>query len=147
LIEASRHDGWTVTQAGDTLAIATAARPVSRQTAERALAQFLERVRLVAHLLDEMTRERGTGWPHFHVVDVTIQGLLQTEDEFCHATNADFYFIGRVRPAHIHGLRVTRQLDLAETSRQESEWTFLRVADDPLRTRRPHPRVGRYPST
>ena len=44
LIEASRHDGWTVTQAGDTLAVATAARPVSRQTAERALAQFLERV-------------------------------------------------------------------------------------------------------
>ena len=27
LIEASRHDGWTVTQAGDTLAVATAARP------------------------------------------------------------------------------------------------------------------------
>jgi predicted nucleotidyltransferase len=44
LIEPSRHNGWTVTQAGDTLAVATAARPVSRQTAERALAQFLERV-------------------------------------------------------------------------------------------------------
>jgi predicted nucleotidyltransferase len=44
LIEASRHDGWTVTQAGDTLAVATAAKPVSRHTAERALAQFLERV-------------------------------------------------------------------------------------------------------
>jgi predicted nucleotidyltransferase len=44
LIEASRHGGWTVTQAGDTLAVATAARPVSRHTAERALAQFLERV-------------------------------------------------------------------------------------------------------
>src|SRR5215471_13251733 len=44
LIEASRHDGWTVTQAGDTLAVATAARPESRQTAERALAEFLERV-------------------------------------------------------------------------------------------------------
>jgi hypothetical protein len=44
LIKASQHDGWTVTQAGDTLAVATAARPVSRQTAERVLAQFLERV-------------------------------------------------------------------------------------------------------
>lgn len=44
LIEASRHGGWTVTQAGDTLAVATAARPVSRRTAEGALAQFLERV-------------------------------------------------------------------------------------------------------
>jgi hypothetical protein len=45
---------------------------------------------------------------------------------------AGVYFIGRVRPAHIHGLRVSRQLDLAETSLQESEWTFLRVADHPL---------------
>jgi ribosomal protein S19E (S16A) len=44
LIEAARHDGRTVTQAGDSLAVATAARPVSRKTAERALAQFLERV-------------------------------------------------------------------------------------------------------
>ena len=43
LIEPSRHGGWTVTQAGDALAVATADRPVSRQTAERALAQFLER--------------------------------------------------------------------------------------------------------
>jgi predicted nucleotidyltransferase len=44
LIEASRHGGWTVTQAGNALAAATAARPVSRSTAERALAEFLERV-------------------------------------------------------------------------------------------------------
>src|SRR5215472_15357550 len=44
LIEASRQDRWTVTQAGDTLSVATSARPVSRQTAEKALAQFLERV-------------------------------------------------------------------------------------------------------
>src|SRR5215471_8646618 len=59
LIEASRHDGWTVTQAGDTLAVATAARPVSRQTAERALAQFLERVARVnddAYFLARVTR-------------------------------------------------------------------------------------------
>lgn len=44
LIKASPPDGWIVTQAGDTLSVATAAMPVSRQTAERALAQFLERV-------------------------------------------------------------------------------------------------------
>jgi predicted nucleotidyltransferase len=44
LIEASPPDGWIVTQAGDTLSVATAAQPVSRQTSERALAQFLERV-------------------------------------------------------------------------------------------------------
>src|SRR6516225_2885739 len=58
LIEASR-DGWTVTQAGDTLAVATAARPVSRQTAERALAQFLERVARVnedSYFLARVTR-------------------------------------------------------------------------------------------
>jgi len=47
LIEASPHDGRTVTRAGDTLAVATAAAPVSRPTAERALAQFLERVERV----------------------------------------------------------------------------------------------------
>jgi predicted nucleotidyltransferase len=44
LIEASPPHAWIVTQAGDTLSVATAAKPVSRQTAERALAQFLERV-------------------------------------------------------------------------------------------------------
>lgn len=44
LIDVSRHGGWTVTQAGNTMAAATAAKPVSRPTAERALAQFLERV-------------------------------------------------------------------------------------------------------
>src|SRR5215470_15033838 len=41
---------------------------------------------LVAHLLHEVTRERGTGWPQFQVVDVAIQGLRQTIDELCHAT-------------------------------------------------------------
>ena len=30
LIEVSRHGGWTVTQAGDTMAVATAARPVTQ---------------------------------------------------------------------------------------------------------------------
>jgi predicted nucleotidyltransferase len=44
LIKPSRGTGWTVSQAGDTLAVATAAMPVSRQTAERALTQFMERV-------------------------------------------------------------------------------------------------------
>ena len=44
LIQPSRGAGWTVSQAGDTLAVATAAMPVSRQTAERALTQFMERV-------------------------------------------------------------------------------------------------------
>ena len=32
LIEVSRHGGWTVTQAGETMAVATAAKPVTRQT-------------------------------------------------------------------------------------------------------------------
>src|ERR1035438_2684148 len=43
LIEVSGHGGWTVTQAGDTMAVATAARAVRRQTAERALAELLAR--------------------------------------------------------------------------------------------------------
>ena len=44
LIELTDPGRWTVTQAGRTLAAATAAAPVSRRTAERALEQFLERV-------------------------------------------------------------------------------------------------------
>jgi predicted nucleotidyltransferase len=44
LIKPSQGAGWTVSQAGDTLAVATAAIPVSRQTAERSLTQFMERV-------------------------------------------------------------------------------------------------------
>jgi predicted nucleotidyltransferase len=44
LIEASGSAGWTVTQAGRTFSAATAAKRVTRATAERALSQFLERV-------------------------------------------------------------------------------------------------------
>ena len=45
LIEAVGPDGiWVVTQAGRTLSIATAAKRITRATANRALSQFLERV-------------------------------------------------------------------------------------------------------
>ena len=44
LIEQTDPSRWTVTQAGRTMAAATAARRISRATAETALAQFLERV-------------------------------------------------------------------------------------------------------
>jgi hypothetical protein len=44
LIEASGAGAWTVTQAGRTFSAPTAARPVTRLTAEKALAEFLERV-------------------------------------------------------------------------------------------------------
>src|SRR5580658_7916227 len=47
LVEASGTGRWTLTQAGRTLAAATAAKPVMRATAERALSQFLERVKRV----------------------------------------------------------------------------------------------------
>src|SRR5208282_322857 len=40
--------------------------------------------RQAARLLDEVTRERGIGWPDFHVVDVAIQGLVQSIHELCH---------------------------------------------------------------
>ena len=59
LIEASPPYGWIVTQAGDTLSVATAAKPVSRPTAERALIQFLERVAQVnedSYFLARVTR-------------------------------------------------------------------------------------------
>jgi predicted nucleotidyltransferase len=59
LIEASGSGAWIVTQAGRTLAAATAAKPVTRATAERALSQFLERVTRVnehPYFLAKVTR-------------------------------------------------------------------------------------------
>jgi predicted nucleotidyltransferase len=59
LIEASGSTAWTVTQAGRTFSAATAAKRVTRATAERALAQFLERVTRVnqnPYFLAKVTR-------------------------------------------------------------------------------------------
>ena len=47
LIEAGTRGAWTVTQAGRTFSAATAAQPVTRATAERALSRFLDRVKEV----------------------------------------------------------------------------------------------------
>ena len=44
-VEPSGRGGWRLTQAGVTFSVATAAKPVTRATAEQALAQFLDRVR------------------------------------------------------------------------------------------------------
>jgi predicted nucleotidyltransferase len=59
LIEASGKGTWAVTQAGRTFSAATAAKPVRRATAEKALAEFLERVTQVnedPYFLAEATR-------------------------------------------------------------------------------------------
>jgi predicted nucleotidyltransferase len=59
LIEASGTGAWTLTQAGRTFASATAAKRVTRATAENALAQFLERVTQVnqnSYFLAKVTR-------------------------------------------------------------------------------------------
>ena len=42
LIEAAGRGIWTITQAGQTFASATAAKPVTRATAERSLSEFRE---------------------------------------------------------------------------------------------------------
>jgi predicted nucleotidyltransferase len=47
LIEAVGRDGWQVTQAGQTLSVATAAKRVTRATAENTLQRFLDRVQRV----------------------------------------------------------------------------------------------------
>jgi predicted nucleotidyltransferase len=47
LIEASARGAWSVTQAGRRFSVASAARPVTRATAEKALAEFLDRVEQV----------------------------------------------------------------------------------------------------
>src|SRR5207245_320136 len=59
LVDWSREEVWNLTQAGITLSAATAAAPVTRATAERALAQFLDRVRRVdqdPYFLAKVTR-------------------------------------------------------------------------------------------
>jgi predicted nucleotidyltransferase len=47
LIAASARGAWSVTQAGRRLSVASAAKPVTRATAEKALAEFLDRVEQV----------------------------------------------------------------------------------------------------
>ena len=59
LIEAVGRDTWKVTQAGQTLSSATAARRVTRATAQKALQQFLGRVERVnndPYFLGEVTK-------------------------------------------------------------------------------------------
>ena len=59
LIEADGRDAWKVTQAGRTLSSATAAKRVTRTTAEKALEQFLGRVEQVnndPYFLGKVTR-------------------------------------------------------------------------------------------
>jgi predicted nucleotidyltransferase len=59
LIEASGSGAWIITQAGRTFSAATAAKRVTRATAERALSQFLERVKQVnenPYFLGKVTR-------------------------------------------------------------------------------------------
>ena len=59
LIEPAGRGAWTITQAGQTLSSATAAKRVTRATAERALQQFLGRVERVnndPYFLGKVTR-------------------------------------------------------------------------------------------
>jgi predicted nucleotidyltransferase len=66
LIEAAGRDAWTISQAGQALSSATAAKRVTRATAERALSEFLDRV-------DRVNRD-----PHFlgKVVRVVLFGSM-----------------------------------------------------------------------
>ena len=50
-------------------------------------AATVHNTRQVAHMLYEVTKERGA-WPHFKMVDVAIQGLLHSIDELCHGTKS-----------------------------------------------------------
>ena len=59
LIEGAGRRTWVITQAGQTFSSATAAKPLTRVTAERALAQFPERVRRVEQ--DPIFRPRSPG--------------------------------------------------------------------------------------
>src|SRR5579864_3449022 len=66
LARANRGKGpkkWTTTHLAQSFASATAARPITRQTAEKALAQFLERVNRVNH--DDRFLAKVTPGDHF----------------------------------------------------------------------------------
>src|SRR3954451_5109597 len=59
LIRKLQKDAWTICQAGITFTVATAAKRLTRATAERALATFMERVARVntdAYFLGQVTR-------------------------------------------------------------------------------------------
>jgi predicted nucleotidyltransferase len=59
LVESVGRGSWSINQAGQSYSSATAAKPVTRATAERALAQFLERLARVnedAYFLAKATR-------------------------------------------------------------------------------------------
>ena len=55
LVEPAGRDAWAVTQAGRTFSSATAAKPVTRATAEAALSEFLGRVK------QRINRQVGSG--------------------------------------------------------------------------------------
>ena len=66
LIEPAGRDAWRITQAGQTLSSATAAKRVTRATAEKALQQFLGRVERAnndPYFLGE-GNEGGSLWQH-----------------------------------------------------------------------------------
>jgi predicted nucleotidyltransferase len=59
LIEVAGRGAWCITQAGQSFSIATAAKPVTRATAEKALRQFIDRVEQVnqdPYFLGKVTR-------------------------------------------------------------------------------------------
>jgi predicted nucleotidyltransferase len=59
LIEGVGRGGWCITQAGQSFSIATAAKPITRATAEKALQQFFDRVEQVnedPYFLGKVTR-------------------------------------------------------------------------------------------
>jgi hypothetical protein len=84
LVEPAGTGRWTITQAGQTLSSATAARPVNRATAERALQEFLGRV-------DHVNRNRRYLGK---VVSVVLFGsMLKPEVE--HLSDVDMAVDGR----------------------------------------------------
>src|SRR5262249_5844631 len=57
--------------------------PITHDLVHAATVQY---ARQAARPLHEVTGERGTGWPDSHVVDVAVEGLVQSIHELCHAT-------------------------------------------------------------
>jgi predicted nucleotidyltransferase len=116
LIESCAKGAWCVTQAGRRFSVASAAKPVTRATAERALAQFLDRVGQVnrdPYFLGKVVRVVLFGSmlkpevDRLSDVDVAIE-LATKETDFDRAREQNY---ARAEELEDHGQRFQNFLD------------------------------------
>jgi predicted nucleotidyltransferase len=110
LVERVDRNSWEITQAGQTLSSATAAKPISRTTAEKALDEFMERVARVnqdARFLGSVNRVVLFGSllrkdvDRLSDVDVAVEVVPNIVDREQHATENRRRVEALARAGHI----------------------------------------------